>query len=655
VKHGVVLDYVELDDAYGTNFTFQGDTTYYINGSFGVEGDVTFEGGTVIKYYTVSESRDSTLGGDNMIFKTSAYRPAVFTAYDDDTVGEVISGSDGNPGSGWLSMELIVGNSNVISNCRFCYSEIALDGDSEFIQVQDCQFLNCDVPCMGEGDNDYTVRNVLVANCVTAFSSNDGSDYLAVHAENLTVDAGTFIQGDTSVSGSVCLTNCIIVGSMDYWNSVFTNLVVINPSGTLFQSVGGGNYYLTNGSSYRNAGTTNICPALLADLATKTTWPPIVYSNVTITTNITLAPQAQRDTGAAPDLGYHYDPIDYIVDYLDITNALLTVTNGAAIASYNDQAGIWLENGSSVVSIGTPLNPNWFVRYSSVQEESVLLGPLSPSAAETVYVYYYVATAEPTGFFRFTKFACLAGGGYHIYDGGSNFSFTNLLVQDCEFWSGGNGFGGYSNTVAILKNNLFARSTLSSSSSPGSYLFLTNNLFWGVSSVSFHPGGSAGWYAFDNDFDSCTNISSGAVGLAGSGYNAYLNSSGRLDPTNAFDIVTTNALAYQTGPLGTFYQPTNSLLINMGSTTADQVGLYHYTVTTNEVVESTNTVSIGYHYVATDANGNPLDSNDDGIPDYLEDANGDGLANDGERSWWQPFGLNFNVLITRPKSGSPLP
>jgi hypothetical protein len=90
---------------------------------------------------------------------------------------------------------------------------------------------------------------------------------------------------------------------------------------------------------------------------------------------------------------------------------------------------------------------------------------------------------------------------------------------------------------------------------------------------------------------------------------------------------------WQTSWLGRFYQPTNSPLIHAGSTTADQAGLYHFTVTTNQVIESTNTVSIGYHYVATNGSGNPLDKDSDGVPDYLEDANGNGLVDDGETNW----------------------
>ena len=61
--------------------------------------------------------------------------------------------------------------------------------------------------------------------------------------------------------------------------------------------------------------------------------------------------------------------------------------------------------------------------------------------------------------------------------------------------------------------------------------------------------------------------------------------------------------------------------------------MYHFTTQTNQVPGTDSVVDIGYHYVATDTNGVPLDTNSDGIPDYLEDANGNGLVDSGEIGW----------------------
>ena len=74
------------------------------------------------------------------------------------------------------------------------------------------------------------------------------------------------------------------------------------------------------------------------------------------------------------------------------------------------------------------------------------------------------------------------------------------------------------------------------------------------------------------------------------------------------------------------------MLSGVNDVTADQVGLYHFTTQTNQVLEGTSVVDIGYHYVATDLHGNPLDSNGDGIPDSIsEDPLGNGLPYNGNK------------------------
>ena len=88
-NQGYVLDYVTLNPAY-TNYTFQGDTTYYVSGALDLYGTNTFEGGAVIKYATNGSIQivPGSSGTPGVNWKGGAYHPVVFTAKDDSTVGE---------------------------------------------------------------------------------------------------------------------------------------------------------------------------------------------------------------------------------------------------------------------------------------------------------------------------------------------------------------------------------------------------------------------------------------------------------------------------------------------------------------------------------------------------------------------------------------
>src|SRR2546422_2101856 len=122
------------------------------------------------------------------------------------------------------------------------------------------------------------------------------------------------------------------------------------------------------------------------------------------------------------------------------------------------------------------------------------------------------------------------------------------------------------------------------------------------------------------------------------GHNAFVTNYDRLHPPSASDIVLTNVPDYQTGPLGDYYYPTNGYnlfrLLNAGTTNADLLGLYHYTLTTNQVKETNSLVDIGWHPVAVNpTNLAPWDTDAGGVPDYLEDANGSGSNDLGESDW----------------------
>src|SRR5205823_1593079 len=96
-------------------------------------------------------------------------------------------------------------------------------------------------------------------------------------------------------------------------------------------------------------------------------------------------------------------------------------------------------------------------------------------------------------------------------------------------------------------------------------------------------------------------------------------------------------------------------LINAGSRSAPAASLYHFTTQTNQTKEATSTVDIGFHYLSLNGANQAMDSDQDGLPDYVEDANGDGTFNSGETNWLDGSDGPLKVLITEPKSTSNIP
>jgi hypothetical protein len=186
-----------------------------------------------------------------------------------------------------------------------------------------------------------------------------------------------------------------------------------------------------------------------------------------------------------------------------------------------------------------------------------------------------------------------------------------------------------------LTNNLIDRVNLDvEGSDPNPVWYFYNNLFHGGRFYATVPSGRT-VYARNNLFDGTTNYNSGSWTNT---HNAYLAIASKLNPTNLTDRFLTS-IEYEKGPLGWYYYPTNggagtlTDLVNAGSTNAQLLGFYHYTTATNQTKEATSVTDIGFRYVAVNVSGGPSDSDGDGIPDYLEDADGDGTADNGETNW----------------------
>jgi hypothetical protein len=635
---GFVLDYQTV--GYGvTNYTFQGDTTYYISASAYLYGTTTIEGGTVVKLNNGSIFFD---GSGSLICATSPYRPGIFTSFNNNAVGDTIPGSNGNPSAGSDGSEINIGiPTTTVHDVYFSYLGTGMNVDSfgTSLDYWNCQFNQVDQISPGALQH-LGLHNVLI----TQWQGADTAIYAGneVICENVTVDnSSSFIVAS---GARIALTNCIITRStwLEDWggNTIQTNSIAIisSPTTPVYQAVGCGSYYLTNGSPYRNAGTTNISPALLSALRQKTTYPPTVYSNTTFNSNISFSPQAARDTNSGVDLGYHYDPLDYAFGQCDLyTN--LTFTAGTAVGFFHaPNYGISLDNGANLTCTGTASAPCWMVTAIMVQEGGSAWrfngmcnvrfnGSGSGNGPQMNAQFAKWSTDTTTGDFR-----------DNLASGQGNFS-------DCEFYTGA--VAAYRMYSLTFTNCLFFRlgTYYYAYQQPvaQNFTYLNCSFYDGFISMNRYSGQpTTVWTikntAFDGTGFSTTDNLNGNTNYTAFDYNAYnTNNLSGLSYPYPYTPVPTSWLEnigphdlkiggynWQSSWFGNFYLPTNSPLIDKGSPTADLLGLYHFTTLTNQVPETNSIVDIGYHYVATDTHGNPLDSNGNGTPDYLEDVNGNG-------------------------------
>ena len=444
------------------------------------------------------------------------------------------------------------------------------------------------------------------------------------------------------------LVNSIVLGNSVTAAHVLPVNVAFNPDPGNFQPTGAGNYYLAPTSPLHNAGTATISPRLQSELQAKTTYPPVVIADFTTNSgSMTLAPQAPRYVGGAPDLGWYYDALDYTVADMILNGGTLAVLPGTAIGyrmDTNSEAASWtyfgfdVQANSSLISQGTPNHPNVFVDVQQVQEQFAW-----PIWAGIVPDYFPTdpGSQPPVLNFRFSKFrlnraSYLQTPPFQFWSGADpsspyEWSYNSamyLTLQDCDLRGGQISLGqpagyGYENVfwgpgMVSWINNSFDNVAINVD--PSYYweygytnvdmaFSAYNNLFRG--GLWFHlepiPASAGNWVLNDNLFDQVNIVQDTAAPLnfSNNGYwplstNAvswdsffnpwwWIPNNAKLQPTATSDgsheVTLGSAPPYHIGPFGNFYLPTTTALYGAGSRSPAAAGLYHYTTRLDQVKE----------------------------------------------------------------------
>jgi hypothetical protein len=633
-NHGLVLDYQTVNGSLG-DWTFQGDTTYYVSGPTYFSGAVVFEGGTVLKYnYGASIS---FINSATVRWLASPYHPVVLTARDDGSVGQNVTRV--NPPSGYyasiaLDLEQAQHNGPTISNICVKFAQVGIVA-SWGETFRDAQFVNCQIGISSPyySYSIWRLRNVLLENVDTCLFA-DSDTLLTADAENVTIDNSCVAIAGSEYNGwaqnaILTATNCIFanIGSVEndwvysmsgshngFYNSDQFGDTAIPAYSNPFESAGGGNCYSADSFFGPYSGTTaGLDPSLLAELNKKTTYPPNYVTGPISSDDFNS--QVPRDSCTpGPALGYHYDPLDYVFSNC-VVYSTMTFPAGTAVGWQKGTQGqpALSFSGAYTINFNGLFNyPCYFARCNTVQEaDNSGNGNGSTGIAGS--------GQSPTLNAIYTRFSAVGD-----LDAFSDANTVNgYVIDNCEFWSGRLGGPALGEAVMDFHNCLFDRTAVYFSFVTGANadLALQNCTLHGgtltLGNIDVYYSSTVVASVNDSAFDGTTIALNGLYDGLSSGYNAYLYGASPLPSDNvANDQFVSAGFNWQTGPLGNFYLPSRNappptqdgrLLIDAGDRQSSDTSLYvqvsalanaplsAFTTQTSQQLDS-GLVDIGYHY-----------------------------------------------------------
>ena len=593
---GFVIDQKLVSTA--TNLLVAGGQTFLVTGPVNLSGTTVIEGGSVTKLANTNNAGLTILGDINC--QTRPYFPAEFTGMTDNNSGQTVPWNSGNVTNYYGAVALTTEASNGrLEYLRFNQISTAIKDYGTGTRLMNAQFVNC---YYGYNlQNTYVeLNNVLFAGLAGAAMLGYAPNFTGYH---LTVDNCGSFDGFGTSAGNFYITNSLVVDSpLNVNNNHYTIYTVsMGTEPWNFAPTGAGGHYLPSFSPYRGLGTTNVPPRVSSNLQSLTSQAPVVWTNTAFTGgSVVFSPQVPRDTGVPGyDLGYHYSPLDdLILGTIYCTNTVCVLTNGVAVGGSGGSAGMVfsINDGSQFESVGLATNLNVLTFFNCVQEQNT--NWVSGGYAEMINTAN-AGSSLPGLSASFTWFTAQAGNsdGYELALIWSGYTVTTgCLFQNCYM-------GGLFTEILLtspqtydytFRNNVMEASTEEFLNNV-ILQFNNNTLVNGSLILDLTPPDTS--YFSDNFFDSCAiyNYDSGTT--ITNGTEAYWNST-QITPTNSTDIILTSPLAFVNGPLGPWYQPTNSPLLGHGSRLASAAGLYQFTTQFSQTKNGSNTVDVGFHYVA---------------------------------------------------------
>lgn len=641
------------------NYLFKSDTTYYVPNAVTLTGTTTFEGGTVIKY---AAGASLTVSAVNCM--GTPYHPVIFTAKDDNSVGTTVPGSTGNPnyyGYAAPALNFALGASGAMTNFRVAYAGQAIACANGNMTLYDGQIVNCGTG-ISAGNDVVLLRNLLFANVNVALVN---IAYVNLEAEQVTfsgapstpVSSYVVAPGTGDPPFGMFFRNCVFDRLADFvegglqpfetlggeingytpscpsfpplnGSSIQFGLPWFKSSATPFQPTGAGSYYLTNSGGapsvdLRGVGASDLDPGLVEDLQNKTTWAPAT----TLPPVGTTWPQTairEQGTNCAYDLGYHYDPLDYLGSQIAANTGTTTLAPGVAVGFYG-VSGFIITGGATVTSQGQDTNMNHLAWYPAVQEQSI---PLNGVNTGTSTMFDLNEQSDEAKYVTL-NFADLSGLGrrQNLFAASTGIPLPVVNLDNCQMTAAAInlGFGATYNyqpgAACVLDNdllqrcsvNLYNAATIVYNPNGPNFLYqnplsvtLYNNLFWSnnlsLTYLGAYESPRMVWTISDNLFDGCS-LSFGADGSY-PGYlihthNAYFHTtSGQM--ADSSDVALTN-LVYANAILGNRYiglaesSTSTTALQGAGSRSTVSAGLTGFTQSTAQTPDPAE-VNIGFHY-----------------------------------------------------------